>query len=131
MCATYQPSKKDTNTRSSDNKRGNDNSPSVPEAKDYLQDYRRFEQNILDALLLDFSIYPGPSRSGVAIIEISYTKQAKPYHRLHCLRLCHKWGWSNPNLPYGIRLRIAKAAVYQVSYDSGYPRPFAHSQILN
>ena len=106
--------------RSSYSNREHDNSLSVPVGKDYLQNYRRFEQQVLDALLLDFSIFPRPSRSGTAIIETVHRKQGKPYHRLHYLRLCHKWGWSNPNQPYAIRLRITRAAVYHVSQEQQY-----------
>ena len=92
LYTTYQSSKTDTKIKPSYSNIEHDNLLSVPEATGYLQNYRRLEQQISDVLLVDFSIFPKPSRSGTAIIEIFNSKQVKQYHRLHCLRLCHKWG---------------------------------------
>ena len=82
------------------------------------------------ALSLDFTQFPRPSRCDTGIIRIHEGKQAKQSDRLMVLLTVYHWGWTDPKLSYKNKLRIARAASQQVSYDAGYTHPFAHSQVM-
>ena len=87
-------------------------------------------RNIESALTLDFTKFPRPSRCNTGIIRIHKGKQAKQSDRLMVLLTVYHWGWKNPKLSYKNKLRIARAASQQVSYDAGYSHPFVHSQVM-
>ena len=81
------------------------------------------------ALALDFTATPRLSRSGGGDIVLNKKKQASEKDRIMEIFTAKDFRSDDPNYTKKQRIMIEKAACYQVSYDHGFIKPFATTQV--
>ena len=81
------------------------------------------------ALALNFSTRPRIHRLGDSTIVVHKSKQALELHRIMTIFTANKFGYNDPSLTHSQCKTVQIAACRLVSYDYGYPTPFATTQI--
>lgn len=86
-------------------------------------------RQVASALELDLDRRPRLDRPGVNEIQIHERKQANERERNLILHIAHLWGWKDPSYTWRKRQRIGRAACRLVTYDHGFQRELAVSQL--